>query len=391
LQLLNQLTAGIVQSIARSASMEQVLFWIPIHTSWTPNGIPIYGFGTMLFIVLVVTTWLAGYRAERYGLPGESLERRKALSERVRDLALWTILAGVAGARIFYMIQYRKDFDQPLLQFFQFWNGGIVFYGSAIGGLLAALIAHRLMKRHFNVSAWQLADLLAPSIAIGLAIGRIGCFLNGCCWGHVACPDCVQVHFPLLTAPSRDMLHDLQTSSGFAMDPQAKDDRTVGAVEPDSAAESAGLRAGDVITEVDGQPIAGYSELTNALNAFWPRGKKDVTLTVRRGGEDVTLPPFIPRTLGLIPTQIYESISMSLIFAILIFLYPLRRYDGQVMVTLMLCYAVHRFFNESLRHDTPKYFLGLTVSQEISILIFSAGVLLGLYQRRRPLPRPQGS
>jgi prolipoprotein diacylglyceryltransferase len=371
--------------------MDQVLFWIPIKTEWTPNGIPIYGFGTMLFVVLVATTWLAGYRAERYGLPGEGPERRKALSERVRDLVLWTILAGVAGARIFYMIQFPEQFDRPLVQFFQFWNGGIVFYGSALGGLLAALIAHRVLLRQFNVSAWQLADILAPSIALGMALGRIGCFLNGCCWGHVACPDCVQVHFPLLTAPSREMLRDLQTSAGFAMDPHAKDDRTVGTVEPESAAEASGLRAGDVIVAVDGIEIAGYSELTNALNAYWPRGKKDVTLTVRRGTETLTLPPYIPRTLGLIPTQLYESISMAIIFVILIFLYPLRRYDGQVMVTLMLCYAVHRYFNESLRHDTPKYFLGLTVSQEISILIFSAGVLLGLYRRRHPLSRPKAS
>ena len=227
--------------------MDQVLFWIPIKTQWTPDGIPLYGFGTMLFIVLVVTTWLTGYRAERYGLPAESPERRKAYSERVRDLVLWTVLAGVVGARIFYMIQFPEQFDRPLMQFFQFWNGGIVFYGSALGGLLAALICHRLFLRQFNVSAWRLADIIAPSIAIGLALGRIGCFLNGCCWGHVACPDCVQVHFPMMTAPARDMLRELQTSAGFAMDPQGKDDRTVGAVEPGSAAESSGLQAGDVI------------------------------------------------------------------------------------------------------------------------------------------------
>jgi prolipoprotein diacylglyceryltransferase len=369
--------------------MDQVLFWIPIKTQWTPDGIPLYGFGTMLFIVLVVTTWLTGYRAERYGLPAESPERRKAYSERVRDLVLWTVLAGVVGARIFYMIQFPEQFDRPLIQFFQFWNGGIVFYGSALGGLLAALICHRLFLRQFNVSAWRLADIIAPSIAIGLALGRIGCFLNGCCWGHVACPDCVQVHFPMMTAPARDMLRELQTSAGFAMDPQGKDDRTVGAVEPGSAAETSGLQAGDVIVDVDGHPIAGYTELRDALNFNWPRGKTDVTLTVQRNGQDVTLPAYVPRTLGLIPTQLYESISMLLIFVILIFLYPMRRYDGQVMVVLMLCYSVHRFFNESLRHDTPHYFLGLTVSQEISILIFSAGVLLGLYRRQFPLPRPQ--
>ncbi len=79
---------------------------------------------------------------------------------------------------------------------------------------------------------------------------------------------------------------------------------------------------------------------------------------------------------------------MLLIFVILVLLYPHRQYDGQVMVMLMLCYAIHRYFNELLRYDTPTYFLGLTASQEISILIFSAGVALALYRRRFPLARP---
>src|SRR5262245_35620068 len=167
--------------------MDQVLFWIPIKTSWTPDGIPIYGFGTMLFVVFVVTTWLAGYRAERYGLPNADAATRKTLAERVRDVVLWTFLGGIVGARIFYMIQYRDTISRPVVEFFQFWNGGIVFYGSALGGFLAALLAKRFLLKSFPVTAWQLADLLAPSIAIGLAIGRIGCFLNGCCWGHPAC------------------------------------------------------------------------------------------------------------------------------------------------------------------------------------------------------------
>src|SRR4029077_17600617 len=113
-----------------------------------------------------------------------------------------------------------------------------------VGGLLAALIAHRLLMRHFNVSAWQLADIMAPSIAIGLAIGRIGCPLNGCCFCPPPPPDSrglpfprhpparPAIHFPLQAAPARVLLRDYQTAAGFAMDPRARDDRAVGAVEP---------------------------------------------------------------------------------------------------------------------------------------------------------------
>jgi prolipoprotein diacylglyceryltransferase len=356
--------------------MDQVLFWIPIKTAWTPHGIPVYGFGTMLFVVFVVTTWLAGRRGQREGMP----------KERVQDLVLWTFIGGLVGARLFYFIQY--NITDPL-EFFKIWNGGIVFYGGAIGGAITAVIIYRTFLKPFHISAWKLADVLAPSIAIGLCLGRIGCFLNGCCYGHVACPDCPAVHFPLMTAPARELLlPDYQTSAGFAMDPRAKDDRTVGVVEPDSAAAGAGLKPGDVIVAVEGNPIAGYPELANALKDDWERGKKSLTLTVRRGETEVTLPAYTPRTLGLFPTQLYESVSMFLIFLVLIFLYPLRRYDGQLMVVLMLCYAVHRFFNETLRHDTPTYWFGLTISQWISIGIFTAGVALGLWRRHYPLQRP---
>src|SRR5215207_8189665 len=167
--------------------MQQVLFRIP------GLDLPVYGFGMMLFLVFIVTTWLAGRRSEREGMP----------RERVQDLVLWTFLGGLVGARLFYMIQYK--ITDPL-EFFRIWNGGIVFYGSALGGWLAALVAHRRFLKPFGVSVWKLADVLAPSVAIGLCLGRIGCFLNGCCYGHVACPDNPAVHFPLLTAPALELV-----------------------------------------------------------------------------------------------------------------------------------------------------------------------------------------
>jgi phosphatidylglycerol---prolipoprotein diacylglyceryl transferase len=356
--------------------MDQVLFWIPIHTAWTPNGIPIYGFGAMLFVAFVACTWLAGWRAQKENIP----------KERVQDLALWIFVGGLIGARVWYIVQYREQFASPLTDFFQVWKGGIVFYGSALGGWVGYLLAYRFIITRFNLSTWKIADVLAPSVALGLALGRIGCFLNGCCYGHVACPGEAAVHFPLMTAPARDLVvyRGYQTSAGFSMDdrPDA-DDRAVGLVEPGSPAEAAGLRPGDVIVAVEGHEVGGYLELSRLLTETWPRGKSEVRLTVERGGQRIDLPPYVPRTLGIIPTQVYETISMGLLFLVLMALYPLRRFDGQVFLTLMTCYAVHRYLNEMLRDDTPKYY-GQTISQWTSLGIFAAGALLWLWRRRYP-------
>ena len=87
------------------------------------------------------------------------------------------------------------------------------------------------------------------------------------------------------------------------MAPHATDDRTVGAVEPDSAAAAVGMEPGDVIVAVDGKDIANYEQLDKKLKEDWPRGKKDVTLTVRRAGTTLALPAFTPRTIGLIRPQ----------------------------------------------------------------------------------------
>ena len=168
--------------------MDQVLFRIPFPG--VADGIPIFGFATMLLTAFAVCTWLACRRGARAGIA----------PERIQDLVMWLFVGGIAGARIVYMVQYHR----PWYEFFQIWQGGIVFYGSAAGGILAYLLAHRFILRKYNISTWKLGDVLAPSIALGLCIGRVGCFLNGCCYGQVACADCAvyAVHFPL-SAPAR--------------------------------------------------------------------------------------------------------------------------------------------------------------------------------------------
>lgn len=264
-------------------TMQQVLFHLPFTASFfPPEGVPLYGFGAMLFLVFVITAMLWGpRRITAIGIP----------KEKIQDLAIVLFLTGIAGARLVYMWQYYDQFPDKTFwglakAFVQIWNGGIVFYGSVVGGLLGYLVFYRLVLRKFGISTARLADALAPLLAIGLAVGRIGCYLNGCCWGQVACPECQVVplpaslgEFPLLPAHSRDQvvrpaqatdrlpqIRGLQTSTGFTLKPRVMVGRespleapadprsVVAAVEPGSAAAKAGLQADDAILEVNGEP-----------------------------------------------------------------------------------------------------------------------------------------
>jgi prolipoprotein diacylglyceryltransferase len=111
----------------------------------------------------------------------------------------------------------------------------------------------------------------------------------------------------------------------------------------------------------------------------WPRGDESLDLEVERAGQTIHVGPFTPRTLGLHPTQVYETISMALLMLFLIAFHPFRRYDGQVFTLFVFCYAIHRFVNEQLRNDTDTVAFGMTLSQNISVLmlIFAACLEIG--------------
>jgi prolipoprotein diacylglyceryltransferase len=437
--------------------MQQVLFHVPIFQgSFGPDGLPVYGFGAMLFVCFVVVTLWGTRRAKAVGMPGE----------RFQDMVIWLFVSGIIGARVLYMIQYADHFQDKSIAglvgaFFKIWEGGIVFYGSALGGTIGYGLFYHFVLRRLNVSGWQLADAVAPLLALGLAIGRIGCYLNGCCWGQVACEECRVVplgpaHFPILPAHARPMLvrdEQLQTTTGFAVAPRHRaspdDPRSVvTAVEAGSPAAKADLKIGDRIATVNGEPnsirldLAGsedrvkiatgilttnggrllelpegrtrvefddpkqYLEARKVLDANlpgvtvfatdrleelareWPRGREQLRIGVERNGQVKEL-TFTPVTVGLFPTQLYETVSMVLLILFLLAYYPYRRHDGQLLVVLMVGYAIHRFVNESLRIE-PSYGLGLTLSQWGSVIIFALAVGIEIYLWRTSPSRWKG-
>lgn len=349
--------------------MRQVLFRIPIPNPWFPEGFPIYGFGFMLFLAFITCTWIAGRRSRKEGVN----------PLYVQDLAIWIFVAGIIGARITYMIQYREFIKEPLIEFFQIWNGGLVFYGSAIGGVIGFLLAYRFIIQKHDLALWQLADIIAPSVAWGLMLGRVGCLCNGCCYGDVACPNCPQLHFPAHSPPALDLLvpSGWQTAAGFLMN----DARQVTVVEPGSAAADAGLQKGDVLLRANDHDLRSYGDFWTYLKYDWPRGQNDLTLTVLRDGKEMTLPAFIPQTLGLNPTQIYEMVSMFLLFLFLNAYYPFRRRFGEVFALLVICYAIHRFLNEMLRNDTKPVAFDMTLSMNLSIVFLVIALPLFFWRR----------
>jgi phosphatidylglycerol---prolipoprotein diacylglyceryl transferase len=351
------------------------------------TGLPIYGFGMMLFLAFLACNWVGGRRAEHEGVP----------KEVVQDLGIWLIVGGLIGARLtslFSSGHLPESLWKGIIQFISIWDGGIVLYGAVIGGLVTYVVAYFLVFRKLGITTLKLADILAPTLAVGLCLGRIGCFLNGCCYGQVAAADCpiCAVSFPLSAPPRYEMVNKgYQTAAGFTL-ADDKTDAVVGRVEPDSSADRVGLKSGDLILEADGEPLSGEQSRFPGFSAVdnldqymgnfgsWPRGKNDLTLEVRGGDGATRTMTLRPWTLALHPTQLYEVVSMFLLFLLLTAYYPFRRHDGQVMALLMICYAAHRYLNEMLRADErPVGFESWT-----SVILFVAGVALWIYLWRRP-------
>src|SRR5207302_8261528 len=137
--------------------MQQVLFRIPFPG--LPDGIPVYGFGAMLFLAFVVCTWIACRRAQKEGI-------RK---EFIQDLAIWLLIGGIMGARlssvVIEAIRTGTMSMDLFWQFFRFWDGGLILYGSIIGGLLGYVLAYLFVIRRHGLDTWKLADIIAPSVS----------------------------------------------------------------------------------------------------------------------------------------------------------------------------------------------------------------------------------
>jgi phosphatidylglycerol:prolipoprotein diacylglycerol transferase len=278
------------------------------------------------------------------------------------------------------------DLWQQLYHFIEIWKGGMVFYGGLIGGFLAYGLAWWRIVRPNKLKTLQIADIVAPSLALGVFFGRLGCFLNGCCYGGYCDPQQMPLglEFPSNSPPQRDLVsRGYQTGFGFLL--KDDDTRAVETVERHSHAEQAGLKPGDRITRIGPEPAESLTQLYYLLSQ-WPQGQP-LQLTVERlvdgvpGTVDLRYQP--PPSLTVHPTQLYNALDGLLLFLLLCAYFPYHKVDGQVLALFLICYPINRFLMESLRLDNPITWSGLTMSQNISIVTFLAGVGLMVWLKRK--------
>lgn len=106
-------------------------------------------------------------------------QKRKVNPDLIDDLALWLIIGAIPCARLYYVLFQWQQYSQRPSEIIAIWRGGIAIHGAVIGGTLAAIIFANLKKTSF----WQLADLVAPALILGQAIGRWGNFFNSEAFG----------------------------------------------------------------------------------------------------------------------------------------------------------------------------------------------------------------
>jgi phosphatidylglycerol:prolipoprotein diacylglycerol transferase len=340
-------------------------------------GVPIRGFGVMLMLATVAGVGLAAYRAWQVGIDPET----------IYSLAFVMFIAGILGARLFYIAQYWDQFARytsggqldlvaTLKSMLNVPGGGLVVYGSVLAGVPAGI----WFCRRRGLSVLAVGDIIAPGMVLGLALGRIGCFLNGCCFGGVCLTQSYALTFP---AGSPPYLQQEQAGwrSGVWLD-QRQNAVVVTHVAPHGAAEAAGLKPGDAVTSINGKQVESLTEARKSLASGG--GSYEVETGDGRVLRWVASQP-PPRSVPLHPAQLYAAIDAGLLALVLWLYYPYRRKDGEVFALLVTLHPISRFFLEMIRSDEPGRFgTELTISQWLSLAILAAAGVLWWYVERQP-------
>lgn len=261
----------------------------PLHDTFAQGSIPIFSYGMMLGLSLVIGWYLTLWLANKDGLPKETMA----------NCYVVTALSALVGSRLLYVLTNLSEFHS-LADVFAFRNGGLVAYGGFLGGYLGSWAY--LKSKHIPLLPW--ADIAVPSLASGLAVTRIGCYLFGCDFGK----------------PLSD------NAPGFL--------RTLGTFphwEP------------GVVDRGDGAP-AWVQHINSGL--------------IDRTAE---------HSLPVHPTQLYESLLGLALLALLLWQRKHQKFRGQVFLLFAFAYGFVRFLLEIVRDDAERGSFGPNLPPHVAI------------------------
>ncbi len=276
----------------------------------------------------------------------------------ITNAALYSLIGGVVGARLFYVIHYFEHFKEDPVSVFAIWQGGLELLGGvllAITVIFFYLLYHKLPVRHY-------LDILAIGLMLALAFGRIGCFLNGCCFGK-------PTELPWAVCfPYNSIAYLSQVN------PDLERNRSAPQLELPREYLS--------YIDKDGNwHPKPYEELTDQQKIEVTTGKY--------------------RCLPVHPTQLYTSAGAAVLCLILYFFWrrsqnagssktagKIFTQPGSTFALMFVLYGLARFLIEFLRDDNPFEFDSLTISQIIGItMVIFGAVLMLILQIMKPKTR----
>ena len=324
-----------------------------------PVGMAIRGYGVFLVLGVSSAIALAAHRTQRAGMN----------PDLIFSLAPWVFIGGIAGARLFYVIQYRDEYIgetamETIKNMIAFTEGGLVVYGSFIGGFLAYMI---FTYRH-KVPILKFGDAIVPCIFLGVFFGRLGCLLNGCCYGGRCEEGWASLRFPPLSAVYQDQLSSGELL-GMNIDPKTG---KILSVVPSSIADGLGIKANDLYEAGDFD-----RRVYETADASLPR--EEVVpgwMMLISGKTHVLSPDELPdRALPVRAAQLISSVGSLVLCAVLCTVSLYIRRTGALMFIGFASYAVLRFILEIVRVDEAGQFnTSLSISQWVSLVVFSCSI-----------------
>ena len=309
-------------------------------------NLTVKGYGLMMVVGFLAAVTLIRYLSRSFTKD----------PQHITNAALYSLIAGVVGARVFFVVHYFDSFRDEPLSVFAIWKGGL----ELLGGVLMAIAVILLYIRYHKLPLRHYLDVLAVGLMLALVFGRIGCFLNGCCYGK---PTELPwgVRFPY---------------GSFACRSQVQADPERGRAEPH-------LRL-----------PPDYFGYFDKDGDYQPGLKPWESLTPQQQ-EQVTGGPY--RCLPVHPTQLYTSASAAVLCLILYLFwrraqkaeqigkYPFATKPGSVFSLMFIFYGTMRFLMELVRDDNPFEIGRLTISQLIGIaLVILGAVLIAFFAVARP-------